>query len=88
MWGYRTSATVLCELSRGVGGWGGGLLECFCSFFTTLFGGSVGRVAGIQCVAITFAQPLLSGYLLLSSFHSFSLPVGVRIGILRASCCL
>lgn len=75
VWGYRTSAAVLCESS--VGGVcvyvcvGGGQLECFCFFFTPLLSlwGIRGQ-GGIQRFTITSTQPLLSGILLLSSFLS------------------
>lgn len=40
---------------------------------------------GVQRLAITSAQPLLSGTLLLSSSLSFPPPVGVRIAVSRAS---
>lgn len=66
-------------------GWGDAGVFLFL-FHPSLWG--IRGQGGLQRVAITSAQPLLSGILLLSSFLSFSLLVGVRIVISRAYCCL
>lgn len=69
-------------------GWvGGGCWSVFVPFSPLSHWGILGQ-GGVQRLAITSAQPLLSGTLLLSSSFSFPPPVGVRIAVSRASSCL